>query len=127
MFSFFLFFFPLFPSFDARGTSLHEAKHWWDTETLGDKAYFHYNTNPPALRIRNVHEAEAGLYKCRVDFKKNPTKNSRINLKVLGKYVMDGGEKSFSLGTVLITLFSFHPFVPFGPSCSVGVIFMDSG
>ncbi|KAL5288106.1 hypothetical protein ACFFRR_008764 [Megaselia abdita] len=70
-------------TFDARGTSLHEAKHWWDTETLGDKAYFHYNTNPPALRIRNVHEAEQGLYKCRVDFKKNPTKNSRINLKVL--------------------------------------------
>ncbi|CRL06332.1 CLUMA_CG019078, isoform A [Clunio marinus] len=70
-------------SFDARGKSLQEAVHWQDEAVLRSKAYFYYDTIPPALKIKNVKTEDAGLYRCRVDFQKTPTKNCRLNLSVL--------------------------------------------
>ncbi|XP_061499892.1 nephrin [Anopheles gambiae] len=70
-------------SFDARGKSLQQAIHWSDEAVLKSKAYFYYDTNPPALRIKGVKQEDAGLYRCRVDFHKSPTKNCRIQLDVL--------------------------------------------
>ncbi|XP_058451516.1 nephrin [Malaya genurostris] len=70
-------------SFDARGKSLQQAIHWSDEAVLKSKAYFYYETNPPALRIKNIKQEDAGLYRCRVDFQKSPTKNCRIDLDVL--------------------------------------------
>ncbi|XP_039431401.1 nephrin [Culex pipiens pallens] len=70
-------------SFDARGKSLQQAIHWSDEAVLKSKAYFYYENNPPALRIKNVKQEDAGLYRCRVDFQKSPTKNCRIDLDVL--------------------------------------------
>ncbi|XP_055549461.1 nephrin isoform X1 [Wyeomyia smithii] len=70
-------------SFDARGKSLQQAIHWSDEAVLKSKAYFYYETNPPALRIKNIKQDDAGLYRCRVDFQKSPTKNCRIDLDVL--------------------------------------------
>ncbi|XP_070490532.1 uncharacterized protein side-V [Chironomus tepperi] len=70
-------------SFDARGKSLQEAVHWQDDIVLRSKAYFYYDTIPPALKIKNVSTENVGIYRCRVDFQKTPTKNCRINLSVL--------------------------------------------
>uniref|UniRef100_A0AAG5CY02 Sidestep protein n=1 Tax=Anopheles atroparvus TaxID=41427 RepID=A0AAG5CY02_ANOAO len=70
-------------SFDARGKSLQQAIHWSDEAVLKSKAYFYYDTSPPALRIKGIKQEDAGLYRCRVDFHKSPTKNCRINLDVL--------------------------------------------
>ncbi|XP_058055755.1 nephrin-like [Anopheles bellator] len=70
-------------SFDARGKSLQQAIHWSDEAVLKSKAYFYYDTSPPALRIKGVKQEDAGLYRCRVDFHKSPTKNCRIDLDVL--------------------------------------------
>ncbi|XP_055634568.1 uncharacterized protein LOC129774711 isoform X2 [Toxorhynchites rutilus septentrionalis] len=70
-------------SFDARGKNLQQAIHWSDEAVLKSKAYFYYETNPPALRIKNVKQEDAALYRCRVDFQKSPTKNCRIDLDVL--------------------------------------------
>ncbi|XP_055603399.1 nephrin [Uranotaenia lowii] len=70
-------------SFDARGKSLQQAIHWSDEAVLKSKAYFYYETNPPVLRIKNVKQDDAGLYRCRVDFLKSPTKNCRIDMDVL--------------------------------------------
>ncbi|XP_058118027.1 nephrin [Anopheles coustani] len=70
-------------SFDARGKSLQQAIHWSDEAVLKSKAYFYYDTSPPALRLKGVKQEDAGLYRCRVDFHKSPTKNCRILLDVL--------------------------------------------
>lgn len=50
-------------SFDARGKNLQEAVHWQDEAVLRSKAYFHYDTIPPALKIKNVKTDDAGLYR----------------------------------------------------------------
>lgn len=65
---------------------LQEAQHWSDPDVLKSKAQFYYETNPPVLRIKLIKREDAGLYRCRVDFQKSPTRNSRINLTVLGKF-----------------------------------------
>ncbi|XP_055706645.1 uncharacterized protein LOC129803854 isoform X2 [Phlebotomus papatasi] len=70
-------------TFDARMRPLHQGVHWADELVLKSKAHFHYDSSPPALRLRNVKREDAGLYRCRVDFHKSPTRNSRINLTVL--------------------------------------------
>jgi hypothetical protein len=72
-----------FSRFDARGRSLREAIHWADEDVFKSKAHFSHDTVPTGLRIKNVRREDAGVYRCRVDFQKSPTKNSRINLTVL--------------------------------------------
>lgn len=73
--------------FDARGRPLHQAILWTDEDVLKNKAHFYYDSNPPALRIKSIQTSDAGLYKCRVDFHKSPTRNWRINVTVLGKSI----------------------------------------
>lgn len=72
-------------SFDARGKPLQQAVHWADESVFTTKAHFHYDSHPPSLRIKAIKRTDAGLYRCRVDFQKSPTRNWRINLSVLGK------------------------------------------
>ncbi|XP_055919281.1 uncharacterized protein LOC129951237 [Eupeodes corollae] len=70
-------------TFDARGRQLQQAIPWADDAVLKNKAQFFYDTNPPALKIKNVQINDAGLYKCRVDFHKSPTRNWRVNVTVI--------------------------------------------
>ncbi|KAH8252583.1 hypothetical protein KR032_000656, partial [Drosophila birchii] len=70
-------------TFDARNRPLTQAIPWADESVFNKKAHFHYESTPPALRIKNIQTTDAGLYKCRVDFHKSPTRNWRINVTVL--------------------------------------------
>lgn len=61
------------------------ADHWSD-EKIGGRAYFNFDKK--SLIIDNVKESDEGFYKCRMDFKQTPTKNSEFKLVVVGK--LDG-------------------------------------
>jgi len=76
-------------SLDARGRSLDQATHWADEHALGGRAFFRVTeTDLPAgthLAVENVRDMDAGSYRCRVDFQGSPTRNSLVNLTVIGK------------------------------------------
>ncbi|KAH8354979.1 hypothetical protein KR093_003272, partial [Drosophila rubida] len=99
-------------TFDARGRPLHQAIPWADENVFNKKAHFYYDTNPPALRIKNIQTSDAGLYKCRVDFHKSPTRNWRINVTVLGEWqtrLSLSIRSPFSLHTLLLPPLAVPP------------------
>ena len=39
------------------------------------------------LRIEGIQASEGGLYRCRLDFRRSPTRNVLVNLTVIGKRI----------------------------------------
>ncbi|XP_054284356.1 nephrin-like [Macrosteles quadrilineatus] len=70
-------------SYDARGTAPEKGTHWAADSSLGERAYFRYKDEPSRLELRHIREGDAGLYRCRVDFRKSPTRNSKVNLTII--------------------------------------------
>lgn len=73
-------------SFDVRHTeqldkgSHHEAGNG----SLNGRSHFN-TTLLPSFVITNVKGQDNGLYRCRVDFVKSPTRNIKIQLSVIGE------------------------------------------
>ncbi|XP_076394781.1 nephrin isoform X1 [Megachile rotundata] len=70
-------------SYDMRGKHSEKASHWNDKDHLNDRAFFRTVTEPATLNINHIEEKDEGEYRCRVDFAKSPTRNSRIHLTVI--------------------------------------------
>lgn len=73
-------------SLDARGRSLQKGSHW-KGKSLDKSAYFQLSDSATEAKLafERVNITDGGTYKCRVDFKKSPTRNSLVNLTVIGK------------------------------------------
>ncbi|KAJ4448448.1 hypothetical protein ANN_10464 [Periplaneta americana] len=70
-------------TFDVRGKHSEVASHWKDKEILDERGYFLTVTDPATLSLNNVDERDEGEYRCRVDFRQSPTRNSRVRLTVI--------------------------------------------
>ncbi|VEN47730.1 unnamed protein product, partial [Callosobruchus maculatus] len=70
-------------NFDVRGRSFHQAKLWSSARAFGDRAHFRASTAPATLIIDDVRLDDEGVYRCRVDFRNSPTRNSKVNFTVI--------------------------------------------
>ena len=73
-------------SFDGRGGwAFSERAGSWGGVASGG-AVFISHRRPAALRLRHLEESDEGVYRCRVDFTRSPTRNQRLNLTVISEY-----------------------------------------
>ncbi|XP_012544068.1 nephrin [Bombyx mori] len=73
---------PLY-SYDVRGRLANQPKLWSSPSGFGSRAYFRAAASPAVLFVDSVVSTDAGVYRCRVDFKNSPTRNLRINFTVI--------------------------------------------
>ncbi|XP_063232166.1 nephrin-like [Bacillus rossius redtenbacheri] len=70
-------------SYDVRGKHSEGASHWKDKDVLEGRAYFRTITEPATLSVDGVDARDEGDYRCRVDYKVAPTKNTKVKLVVI--------------------------------------------
>lgn len=81
-------------SIDSRERNVKFGTHSAIANDLGERLFFvidDNNNKNARLQIKNVHDTDGGVYRCRVDFFNSATRNSRINLTLVGKlsYIFD--------------------------------------
>ena len=91
-----------------RGKQSEKDSHWNDKNHLNDRAFFRTVTEPATLNINHIEERDGGEYRCRVDFAKSPTRNSRIHLTVIGSYRVTKKRKKFRSATFHARYLNFH-------------------
>lgn len=76
-------------SVDSRERNVKFGAHSAIANDLGERLFFAIddnNSKNARLEIKNVQDADGGMYRCRVDFFNSATRNSRINLTLVGMY-----------------------------------------
>ncbi|XP_018895805.1 nephrin isoform X2 [Bemisia tabaci] len=71
-----------FYSIDFREKRRGEGQHW-NRESLNGRASFKLNGQDAKLILEGIQQSDGGLYRCRVDFSRAPTRFSRVNLTVI--------------------------------------------
>ncbi|XP_031784619.1 muscle M-line assembly protein unc-89 isoform X2 [Nasonia vitripennis] len=71
-------------SYDARIQHRGKAKLWSAENVWGNRATFRAG-DKAHLVIQNVQEGDAGVYRCRVDFRDSQTKNVKVNFTIIGR------------------------------------------
>lgn len=74
-----------FYSFDTRKSPIENGTHWFDQNLLNGRGRFDARARPAIFALDAIRITDTGLYRCRVDFQKSPTRNSKVNLTVISK------------------------------------------
>lgn len=72
-------------SLDSREKSVKFGTHSAIASDLGERLFFATDGDNARLQIKDVQTSDGGVYRCRVDFFESATRNSRINLTLVGK------------------------------------------
>ena len=86
----YIYIFNLFCSFDLRQQSLDDQGKIWASESNSKMAraqLFTHSEPTAVLALHGVTQEDAGTYRCRVDFKRSPTRYRKIALDVIGKFI----------------------------------------
>ncbi|XP_070393675.1 neural cell adhesion molecule 2-like isoform X2 [Dermacentor albipictus] len=75
---------PIF-TLDSRRAHVDQARQSLSGPGLEQRAHFNMANQPAFLQIDPVEEADAGEYRCRVDFRRGRSINTVIHLNVIGK------------------------------------------
>ncbi|XP_075147144.1 sidestep VII transmembrane protein [Haematobia irritans] len=70
-------------SVDIREGVKKSVKRWSDENVFGERAYFIFDKEPGTLCIQSTTYTDSGTYRCRVDFLKAQTRNSKITVAVI--------------------------------------------
>eukprot|EP00095_Tigriopus_kingsejongensis_P001267 maker-scaffold149_size310270-snap-gene-0.11 protein:Tk01267 transcript:maker-scaffold149_size310270-snap-gene-0.11-mRNA-1 annotation:"PREDICTED: uncharacterized protein LOC663132" len=70
-------------TYDTRGQSHAEARHWSDEKILGTRAFFRGDESPGRLVLDTVQPVDSGVYRCRVDFYRAPTTIESVMLDII--------------------------------------------
>jgi hypothetical protein len=89
----------IFCSYDTRSSQSERASHWKEKGMVEERAFFRTITEPATLSLDSIDERDEGDYRCRVDFRKSPTRNTKVRLTVAGEFVI----------YVFLMLTSAHP------------------
>lgn len=79
-------------SIDSRERNVNFGTHSAIANDLGERLFFAIddnNSKNARLQIKNVQDTDGGVYRCRVDFFNSATRNSRINLTLVGMYIVE--------------------------------------
>lgn len=93
-------------SFDLRNKNPYDAKPWSSPTIFKNRATFVAKTQPALLIIDTITLEDETVYRCRVDFQNSPTRNSKVNLTVIGKCwscKTAPGKQNFFRGCMLTT------------------------
>ncbi|KAH6930234.1 hypothetical protein HPB50_012143 [Hyalomma asiaticum] len=74
---------PIF-TLDSRRAHVDQARQSLSGHGLDHRAHFNMANQPAFLQIDPVEEADAGEYRCRVDFRRGRSINTVIHLNVIG-------------------------------------------
>ncbi|XP_047497342.1 kin of IRRE-like protein 2 [Penaeus chinensis] len=66
--------------YDARSRTPRE---WSDSNFFGDRATYEASENPPYLSVTDVKVTDEGMYECRVDFRRLPSRRHTTRLNVV--------------------------------------------
>lgn len=72
-------------SLDVRGKHFSAAKHWSAEIPFGKRGHFQTTSEPARLIVEPVKVEDQGIYRCRVDFRNSPSRETRLNLTIIGK------------------------------------------
>lgn len=89
---------------DVREKDFNRAEKWWEENVLNNRAHCEFDSHSANLVIDHVVESDAAMYRCRVDFKYAQTRNSKVNLTIIGMIF-------FSLLFLLSFSFLFSSFI----------------
>lgn len=69
---------------------MNDAIHWAASDDLGNRTHFFTgNGHHARLKVKAVKFEDQGIFRCRVDFSNSPTRNFRVNLTLVGKFIYD--------------------------------------